>query len=197
VKKPLQERSKDSTDQMLSAAFRLLDEGGLPAVTIAAVSEASGQSNGSIYHRFSSRLALIAATQASFLDGIESDARAAFDIAALEIDDRSALRVVAGSYVSMFSKHRRAFRALMIEGQDLEPLRGRGRETGHLIEGWAVAWFHERFGCSSEAAIGAVYFLLSAAVTRMVFDLDLIMAHRIDDAELTDRLVDALHALVR
>jgi AcrR family transcriptional regulator len=50
----------DRRQSLLSAALRLVEEGGLEAVTIAALTERSGMSNGSIYHHFGSRAGVFA-----------------------------------------------------------------------------------------------------------------------------------------
>ncbi|GLY46557.1 TetR/AcrR family transcriptional regulator [Lentzea sp. NBRC 102530] len=50
----------DRRQSLLHAALRLVEEGGLDAVTIAALTERSGMSNGSIYHHFGSRAGVFA-----------------------------------------------------------------------------------------------------------------------------------------
>ncbi|WP_053739107.1 TetR/AcrR family transcriptional regulator [Nocardia sp. NRRL S-836] len=50
----------DRRQSLLDAALRLVEEGGLDAVTIAALTERSGMSNGSIYHHFGSRAGVFA-----------------------------------------------------------------------------------------------------------------------------------------
>jgi len=50
----------DRRQSLLAAALRLVEEGGLDAVTIAALTERSGMSNGSIYHHFGSRAGVFA-----------------------------------------------------------------------------------------------------------------------------------------
>lgn len=181
---------------MVAAALALLDEGGLAAVTISAVSDRSGHSNGSLYHRFGSRMGLLGAVQAQLLDRIEAESATAFDRAAEEVDDRVAVDRIVGTYVAIFSRHRRALRALMIEGQDVEPLRTRGQETSHRIQQWAVAWFAARFGCSTPRAGEAVFVTLSSAMSRVLFDDEMLMAQPLDDAALGDALVTAVLALV-
>jgi len=52
MRTPLQDRSTSSADRMLEATLDLLETGGLPAVTVAAVAVRAGTSNGSLYHRF-------------------------------------------------------------------------------------------------------------------------------------------------
>ncbi|RDI26729.1 TetR/AcrR family transcriptional regulator [Lentzea flaviverrucosa] len=50
----------DRRQSLLDAALELVGEGGLDAVTIAALTERSGMSNGSIYHHFGSRAGVFA-----------------------------------------------------------------------------------------------------------------------------------------
>ncbi|GHH30998.1 TetR/AcrR family transcriptional regulator [Lentzea cavernae] len=50
----------DRRQSLLDAALELVEEGGLDAVTIAALTERSGMSNGSIYHHFGSRAGVFA-----------------------------------------------------------------------------------------------------------------------------------------
>jgi AcrR family transcriptional regulator len=50
----------DRRQSLLDAALQLVSEGGLDAVTIAALTERSGMSNGSIYHHFGSRAGVFA-----------------------------------------------------------------------------------------------------------------------------------------
>ncbi|GAB2835490.1 TetR/AcrR family transcriptional regulator [Lentzea nigeriaca] len=50
----------DRRQSLLDAALKLVEEGGLDAVTIAALTERSGMSNGSIYHHFGSRAGVFA-----------------------------------------------------------------------------------------------------------------------------------------
>jgi len=50
----------DRRQPLLDAALSLVSEGGLDAVTIAALTERSGMSNGSIYHHFGSRAGVFA-----------------------------------------------------------------------------------------------------------------------------------------
>ncbi|GLZ28850.1 transcriptional regulator [Lentzea sp. NBRC 105346] len=72
---------------MLDAALALVDSGGLDAVTITALTDRSGVSNGSIYHHFGSRAGVFAALY------VDSYASA---VAAMRpaLDDRPAALVV-------------------------------------------------------------------------------------------------------
>jgi AcrR family transcriptional regulator len=64
---PKQQRSRQSFDRVLDAAAALLAEGGLPSLTIAAVSRRSRTSVGSIYCRVRSKSDLVRAVQARVL----------------------------------------------------------------------------------------------------------------------------------
>ncbi len=72
---------KYDTAQLLAAATRIAAEGGPQAVTMAALAEAAGAPNGSVYHRFAGRAALLAevwlgaleAFQAGYVDSIAAD----------------------------------------------------------------------------------------------------------------------------
>lgn len=74
--------AKFSDDDMLDAAMRLIEVGGLGAATVTAVAEATGAPSGSIYHRFASRDLLMARlwlrTVQQFQEGF---------LAALRVDD--------------------------------------------------------------------------------------------------------------
>jgi AcrR family transcriptional regulator len=196
VKEPQQARSKDSTEQMLAAALDLMSEGGLSSVTIAAVSERSGQSNGTLYHRFQNRMALIEAAQAQFLDAVEVELRGVIERAADESDDTAAVSLVAREYVSLFASRRRVFRALLIEGQDFEGLSTRGRATSHSGQDLVIQWMRARFGTDPVDAAAAAYLLLSSAMTRVIFEDDVLMAQTIDDEALGRILVAAILRIV-
>lgn len=68
MRPPRQDRSRDSADRVLDAVLALLATEGLGALTTARVARESGVSNGSIYHRFGSRRALLAAAFTRFQD---------------------------------------------------------------------------------------------------------------------------------
>ena len=78
MRTPLQSRSATSADRMLDATLDLLAEGGLGAVTVAAVARAARTSNGSLYHRFGDRAGLLLAAQDRALGAIETQTLAAF-----------------------------------------------------------------------------------------------------------------------
>jgi AcrR family transcriptional regulator len=192
MRQPQQHRSQASTGSILHAALELVSEGGLGAVTIAAVSRRSGQSNGAIYHRFGNRGGLVAAAQGLFLDRVEASTRDAFDRARAEPDDRTAIAVIVTSYVTVFTRHRRSFRAFMLEGPADPQLLQRGRATSHRIQDWCTEWIADRFGASGQQSAGAVYLVLAVALTRMVFDDDVLLAQQIGERQLVETVVSAV-----
>ena len=196
MKRPVQDRSRDSTNEMLSAAYQLLAEGGLSAVTVAAVSARSGHSNGALYFRFKSRTGLLAATQARFLDRMESEVEASIQRAQTEPDDSVATRILIDSFVAIFTDHRSAFRALMVEGQGIDVLRERGRRTSYEVQSRVVDWMTERLATTRAAAEMAVYVVVSAAVAGVIFTDDLLVREP-GPERLGDALERAVFSLVR
>ncbi|MGW4213168.1 TetR/AcrR family transcriptional regulator [Lentzea sp. NPDC004789] len=77
----------DRRQSLLDAALQLVDEGGLDAVTIAALTERSGMSNGSIYHHFGSRAGVFAQLYADSYGRCVAAMRPA-------LDDRPAVEAV-------------------------------------------------------------------------------------------------------
>ena len=196
MKRPVQDRSRDSTDEMLSAAHQLLTEGGLSAVTVAAVSARSGHSNGALYFRFKSRTGLLAATQARFLDRMESEVDTAIRLADMEPDDLTATRILIDNFVALFADHRSAFRALMVEGQELDVLRERGQKTSYELQARVVDWMTDRLATTRSAAEMAVYVIGSTAVAGVVFADDL-LARDPGSERLGDALERAVFSIVR
>lgn len=87
-----------STEQLVDAATALAAEGGSAAVTMAAVARAAGAPSGSLYHRFSSRPALLAAVWLHALESFQTGCRQALAAApALDAAMNTARHVVAWS----------------------------------------------------------------------------------------------------
>lgn len=105
----------------MAATIELLHEGGLQAVTIAAVAQRYGGSNGSIYHRFGDRTGLLMAAQEDVLTRIELAAAAAFSAAEQESDDDRAVQMLAEAALAVFAEHRGAMRAFFIQSRNYAP----------------------------------------------------------------------------
>ena len=73
ARQPKQQRSRESYDRVISAAIEILGEGGLAALTLAAVSRRSKASIGSIYCRVDSKESLLREVQAVVLQQMEHE----------------------------------------------------------------------------------------------------------------------------
>lgn len=193
---PQQERSRDSALLVMDAALALMESGGLSAVTIAAVSELSGVSNGAIYHRFGNRITIIEAVQERLLEQFEAEASEAVRSADALADNDAALRAVVRNHVQGLRARRRAVRALMVEGQDEDRLQARGSATSHRLQEGIARWLEARFACEPARAVRASYVVLAPSITRAVFPDGLLMADDFDDDDLTDTLVDAVRGII-
>lgn len=92
--------TKHTAEAMLDAAAALLAEGGATAVTIPAVSAATGAPNGSIYHRFGSRDALLAVLWVRTVRAFQAGY-----LAALADDDLDRAAIDAATHVVTWSQH--------------------------------------------------------------------------------------------
>lgn len=130
---PQQRRSVESTEKMLDAAEALLAEGGPDALTISAVVERSGVSNGSLYARFGDRRGLLAAAQDRFLDRLQTGLGAAMR----QVEQQSALddavRMLVEMFYDTFTRNRQAFNAFMMQTLPLTEFRLRGREASQVV----------------------------------------------------------------
>lgn len=73
ARKPKQTRSQQSYDRMLDAATKILEEGGLPALTLSEVSRRSKVSIGSIYCRVDGKDDLLRAVQVRALARMDNE----------------------------------------------------------------------------------------------------------------------------
>ncbi|MCM1965890.1 TetR/AcrR family transcriptional regulator [Streptomyces sp. G1] len=169
MRQPLQARSQDSAAKVLDAALAILGSQGPGALTIAAVSKASGVSNGSIYHRFTDRRTLLVAAQDRFLAQIEETwlSRTAA-VWAISDDDALLARMIE-AFTDVFTEHRLVFQAFMLSGYDDPQLRERGAASTRRAAREFGALLAERFGSPPEAADTAYRILWGQAVSSALF----------------------------
>jgi AcrR family transcriptional regulator len=105
-------RARTSNDEVVSAGRALLEAGGLEAVTMHAVAERVGVRAPSLYKRFPSRAALIAAIGESTLEDLERSIRQG----AADPDPAAGLRSVATTYRAFAHANPRSYELLFMGG---------------------------------------------------------------------------------
>ena len=119
---PKQRRSQESYDRMIKAAVELLKEGGLAAMTLAAVSSRSRVSIGSIYCRVENKEALVREVQAVVLQQMEKE----FAVLVNRVRRRMLpLRELVPTMVSELAHHLRRYAPLLaafMQQADRDPL---------------------------------------------------------------------------
>ncbi|MGZ4488724.1 MAG: TetR/AcrR family transcriptional regulator [Nocardioides sp.] len=197
MRTPLQSRSSTSADAMLDATLALLADGGLAAVTVAAVSERAGTSNGSLYHRFGGRAGLLLAAQDRAMGTIEAATAAAFARADAEARDDDAVALLARSALEIFEAHHGAMRAFLVEAQGDPAFLPRTQAAAHLLATTVVGWLRERLGASRADAEAAWRVLFAIGAAQALFDDDQVSPGRVSRDELGAALTRAVLAVVR
>lgn len=194
---PVQRRSKDSTVRMLDAALALASEGGLDAVTIAAVADRSGTSNGSLYHRFDSRSSLLTALIDRFLSDIEDEYDGVLANATAEPDDGRALVIVIDAHVRIFARERALFRAFMIDGRDDPGMKLRGYAASRTLSAAIIGWVQQRFDCTTRCADTAFRILFGLGASRVLTEDDDLTAQPPSHSELIGSIRNVLLGYLR
>jgi AcrR family transcriptional regulator len=117
---------------MLDAAEALLAEGGPDALTINAVVERSGVSNGSLYARFGDRRGMLAAVQDRFLDRLQLGMGAALQRVEQQRELDAVIRMLVEMFYDTFAGNRGTFNAFMMQTLPLTEFRERGRQATQL-----------------------------------------------------------------
>ena len=196
MRTPLQTRSTSSADRMLEATLELLEAGGLQAVTVAAVAQQAGASNGSLYHRFGDRAGLLRAAQERALSAIEEETAAAFARADGEADDVRALRLLAHAALDIFARHRGPMRAFLVEGQGDPAIDARNERSSHLLASTVTGWLRGRFGASRSDAEAAWRILFALGASQALFEDAQVSPGSLDGAAFADAVARAVGAVV-
>lgn len=152
MRRPQQSRSETSAERLLDASADLLVEGGLAAVTVAAVSERSGVSNGSLYHRFGDRSGLLAALQTREQASMIEATRLAFADVDLVEDPAVAATALAAAALEIFARHRAVMRAFLVELADDADVAARNDAAREAIRVVVTGWLRTRLGADERAA---------------------------------------------
>lgn len=197
MRTPLQSRSESSADRMLAATLELLADGGLAAVTVAAVARTSGASNGSLYHRFGDRTGLLLAAQDAVLTRVEAATAAAFARADAEPEDDRALSLLASAALDIFAEHRGAMRAFLVEAQGRPGFEERNVRSSHLLASTVTGWLRARFGTAAPDAEAAWRILFALGAAEALFDGARISPGQLSRADFADAVARAVGALAR
>lgn len=196
MRTPQQDRSSSSTERMLDATLELLGEGGLSAVTVAAVAERAGTSNGSLYHRFRGRSGLLLAAQDRALGWIEQETAAAFRRADDEPDDELAVRLLVEAALGIFRSHHATMRSFLVEARGHAEHDERTVATSHALARLVTGWLRERFDVGVEDAEAAWRILFALGAAESLFDEDQISPTRLTEHDLATSVTRAIRAVV-
>jgi AcrR family transcriptional regulator len=177
---------------MVEGALALAADGGLAAVTLNAVCEASETSNGAVYHLFGNRVGLLGAAHQVLLARVQSSIEAALEYALQLSDPREAVAAIVTGYIDTFTAQNRLLRAFLVEGNDVPELRERGDRVGFAIDDSVSQALQRITGCSTERASTSVYMILSVATTHMLFGGARFMKSPPSTSELAAHMSDAI-----
>ena len=197
MRAPVQHRSESSADRMLTATLGLLADGGLAAVTVAAVARAAGTSNGSLYHRFGDRTGLLLTAQDRALAAIEEETSAAFARADAETDDDRALVLLAQAALEIFAGHRGVMRAFLVEARGEVAFEERNVRSSHLLATTVTTWLRARFGTSPTDAEAAYRILFALGAAQALLEDAQVSPTVLAGADLADAVARAVGALAR
>lgn len=181
---------------MVTATLELAEEGGLAAVSVAAVARRAKVSNGAIFHRFASLDELLQATQDSFLTAIELEVTQAIEAAAAQVDDTAAVEKVVTCLLETFNRHQGAFRAFMIESYGHPGLRRRGARCSRACEVAMVRSFSGRFPATQDAVRAAFHIVFAASFTQAAFPDEFVLTAPLNRDLWRQGLYAAVHSLL-
>jgi AcrR family transcriptional regulator len=113
-----QERSRRTRRTLLDAGFRLLEQRGPEALTIAAVSAAAGVAPGTVYRRFGDKEGLLTELQEEFTAGMRDEVGQRMSRGALRADaaPAAAVDVAVRALVDTFRSREALLRVFMVLG---------------------------------------------------------------------------------
>ncbi len=124
----LREGSRRSQQDLLRAGYALLEEGGVDALTVAAVAERAGMAVGSIYRRFGDKEGLLLAIQQAFTENLRAEITRRMSPERLRIlrDPAVAIAEAVGAFTDAFQAHERLLRVFFLLGTRHEAVRTEG-----------------------------------------------------------------------
>ncbi|SEC37370.1 DNA-binding transcriptional regulator, AcrR family [Streptomyces sp. 3213] len=131
----VQERSRRSQQDILEAGYALLEEGGVDALTVAAVAERAGMAVGSIYRRFGDKEGLLLAIQHAFTENLQAEITQRMSVDRLRLlhDPAVAIAEAVGALTDAFQAHEALLRVFLLLGTRHEAVRTEGSRVS--VEG--------------------------------------------------------------
>ncbi|WP_327312070.1 TetR/AcrR family transcriptional regulator [Streptomyces sp. NBC_01235] len=168
----LQDRSRRSQQDILQAGYALLEEGGVDALTVAAVAERAGMAVGSIYRRFGDKEGLLLAIQHAFTENLQAEITERMSEERLRLlrDPAVAIAEAVGAITDAFRAHEALLRVFLLLGTRHEAVRAEGSRVS--VEGnrhFAEALRHTPVAhADPEAALDFAYRLVYAAIAHRI-----------------------------
>ncbi|MEU2859271.1 TetR/AcrR family transcriptional regulator [Streptomyces mirabilis] len=168
----LQERSRRSQQDILQAGYALLEEGGVDALTVAAVAERAGMAVGSVYRRFGDKEGLLLAIQHAFTENLEAEILQRVSVERLRIlrDPAVAIAETVGAFTDAFQSHETLLRVFLLLGTRHQAVRAQGSRVS--VEGnhrFAEALAHIPIAHADRAAaLDFAYRMIYATVAHRV-----------------------------
>ncbi|MEV7734372.1 helix-turn-helix domain-containing protein [Streptomyces sp. NPDC088921] len=168
----LREGSRRSQQELMQAGYVLLEEGGVDALTVAAVAERAGMAVGSIYRRFGDKEGLLLAIQHAFTDNLQAEITERMSAERLRIlrDPAVAIAEAVGALTDAFQAHEALLRVFLLLGTRHEAVRIEGSRVS--IEGnrhFAGTLRHTPIAhADPEAALDFAYRLIYASIAHRV-----------------------------
>jgi AcrR family transcriptional regulator len=170
----LQKRSRRSQQDILQAGYGLLEEGGVDALTVAAVAERAGMAVGSIYRRFGDKDGLLLAIQHAFTESLQAEITQRMSVERLHIlrDPAVAIAEAVGAITDAFRAHEALLRVFLLLGIRHEAVRKEGSRVSidgnrHFTEALDhVSIAHEDRAAALDFAFRLVYATVAHRVTQ-------------------------------
>ncbi|MEH0639558.1 TetR/AcrR family transcriptional regulator [Streptomyces bottropensis] len=168
----LRESSRRSQQDLMRAGYALLEEGGVDALTVAAVAERAGMAVGSIYRRFGDKEGLLLAIQHAFTENLQAEIAERMSAERLRIlrDPAVAIAEAVGALTDSFQAHEALLRVFLLLGTRQEAVRTEGSRVS--IEGnrhFAETLRHTPIAHPDpEAALDFAYRLIYASIAHRV-----------------------------
>jgi len=200
---PRQERSRATRDRILGALALLLEHKRFDAITTAELTRAARCSMSSLYARFPTKDALLAAFHNRFFENSVQQVGAALDAieaARLPLDQR--VHHLLSFFVHSYREHRGLLRSLVLHDRKATSafaMRTRGYKHMVMQRALAVILKGERRAAKSKVvrAFGFTLWLVVLAIENVVLFDGLVGSEQVSDEKLTEELTKVFVARIQ